>query len=123
MNNACKACPYCVNTPMYNSDFSKSADAQAAEKNYDYYYQKRQRTPRQNKEFTLSELAQYDGTMGKPAYVAVNGIVYDLSAKSKWSGGTHFGLTAGKDLSPQFESCHGVSTKLATLPKVGVLKG
>ncbi|WMJ82249.1 DUF5661 family protein [Clostridium sp. MB40-C1] len=78
---------------------------------------------RQTKEFTLSELAQYDGTMGKPAYVAVNGIVYDVSDISKWKGGTHYGLTAGKDLSSDFETCHGISSKLEKLPKVGILKG
>ncbi|MCY6960242.1 cytochrome b5 domain-containing protein [Clostridium brassicae] len=78
---------------------------------------------RQTKEFTLSELAQYDGTMGNPAYVAVNGIVYDVSNISKWKGGTHYGLTAGKDLSSEFEICHGVSKKLEKLPKVGILKG
>ena len=100
------------------------ADAEAAEEHRGYSHQKGQRNPRQAREFTLSELAQYDGTMGKPAYVAVNGIVYDVSANSKWSGATHFGLAAGKDLSSQFESCHGVaSSKLAKLPKVGILKG
>ncbi|MCJ7688253.1 MAG: hypothetical protein MUO60_02865 [Clostridiaceae bacterium] len=61
--------------------------------------------------------------MGKPAYVAVNGIVYAVSDIAKWSGAKHFGLTAGKDLSVQFESCHGVSSILAELPKVGVLIG
>jgi predicted heme/steroid binding protein/mannose-6-phosphate isomerase-like protein (cupin superfamily) len=88
------------------------ADAEAAEQN----------TPRQTKEFTLNELAQYDGTMGRPAYVAVNGIVYDVSTNSKWSGAMHHGLSAGKDLTSQFESCHGATSKLAKLPKVGVLK-
>ncbi|MCB2295407.1 hypothetical protein LGK95_18145 [Clostridium algoriphilum] len=78
---------------------------------------------RQTKVFTLNELAQYDGTMGKPAYVSVNGIVYDVSDNSKWSGAIHYDLTAGKDLSSQFESCHGVASKLAKLPKIGVLKG
>ncbi|EJO5347428.1 hypothetical protein NRP93_001507 [Clostridium botulinum] len=77
---------------------------------------------RQPKEFTLDELSEYDGTMGKPAYVAVNRIVYDVTDISKWSGGTHFGLTAGKDLTSQFESCHGSSSKLKKLPKVGILK-
>lgn len=98
------------------------ADAQTAEEHRGDYCQKGQRTPRQTKEFTLSELAQYDGAMGKLAYVAVNGIVYDVSDISKWSGAEHFGLTAGKDLSSQFESCHGVSSKLAKLSKVGILK-
>lgn len=99
------------------------SDAQAAQEHRGDYYQNGQRAPRQTKEFTLSELAQYDGAMGRPAYVAVNGIVYDVSDISKWSGATHFGLTAGKDLSSQFESCHGVASKLDKLPRVGVLKG
>lgn len=99
------------------------ADAEAAEKHRGDYNQKGQINPRQTKEFTLNELAQYDGTMGKPAYAAVNGIVYDVSSNSNWIGGMHHGLTAGKDLSSEFESCHGVSDNLAKLPKVGVLKG
>ena len=77
---------------------------------------------RQTKEFTLSELAQYNGTMGKPAYVAVNGVIYDLSNVPPWKGGTHFGLTAGKDLTTEFGSCHGLESILANLPKVGILK-
>lgn len=80
----------------------------------DHYY-------REEREFTLEELAQYDGSNGKPAYVAVDGIVYDLSNVSAWAEGMHFNLTAGKDLTEQFNSCHGMST-LKTLPKVGVLK-
>jgi len=100
------------------------ADAEAAEEHHNGSHQNRQKNIRQTKEFTLSELSQYDGTMGKPAYVAVNGIVYDVSTNSKWSGAVHFGLVAGKDLSSQFESCHGdASSKLAKLPKVGILKG
>ena len=76
---------------------------------------------REQIEFTLEELAQYDGSNGKSAYVAIEGIVYDVSKVSAWAGGTHFGLTAGKDLTEQFNSCHGMST-LKNLPKVGVLK-
>jgi predicted heme/steroid binding protein/mannose-6-phosphate isomerase-like protein (cupin superfamily) len=78
---------------------------------------------RQTREFTLSELAQFDGTKGRPAYVAVNGIVYDVSGNSNWSGAAHYGLTAGKDLTSQFESCHGTASILAKLPVVGMLKG
>lgn len=77
---------------------------------------------REEKEFTLEELAQYDGSNGKPAYVAIEGIVYDLSKKEKWTGGTHFGLTAGKDLTAQFKSCHGMDKIINDLPKVGILK-
>ena len=74
------------------------------------------------KEFTLEELAQYDGSGGKPAYVAVNGIVYDVSIEATWGGGTHFGLYAGKDLTAQFQGCHGMESILSKLPKVGILK-
>ncbi|AWK52058.1 cytochrome b5 [Clostridium beijerinckii] len=75
---------------------------------------------RQQKEFTLEELAQYDGSNGKPAYVAIDGIVYDLSKEPTWAGGTHFGYAAGQNLTDEFKSCHGTST-LKNLPKVGVL--
>lgn len=73
-------------------------------------------------EFTLSELAYYNGSMGKPAYVAVNGIVYDVSNEATWGGASHFSLIAGKDLTSQFQSCHGNESILAKLPKVGILK-
>ncbi|MCM0650702.1 hypothetical protein NBE98_20270 [Clostridium swellfunianum] len=78
---------------------------------------------REGKMFTLEELAQNDGSNGRPAYVAVNGIVYDVSNERTWGGGTHFGLIAGKDLTMQFQSCHGMEQILSRLTKVGVLKG
>lgn len=74
-------------------------------------------------EFTQEELAAFDGANGRPAYAAVNGIVYDMSRESTWGGGTHFGLYAGKDLTPQFMGCHqGMLQILDKLPKVGTLK-
>lgn len=81
----------------------------------DYYY-------RQQKEFTLEELAQSDGKNGKPAYIAVGGIVYDVSNEPTWAEGAHFGLIAGKDLTEEFQSCHGTSKILDKFPKVGTLK-
>jgi len=77
---------------------------------------------RQPREFTLDELAQYDGSLGRPAYVAVNGIIYDVSNQSAWGGATHFGLYAGNDLTAQFQGCHGMLSILTNLPKVGTLK-
>lgn len=72
--------------------------------------------------FTSAELAQYDGANGKSAYVAVNRVVYDVSLEATWGGGTHFGLYAGKDLSAQFNGCHGGMLEvLRNLPQVGVL--
>ena len=76
---------------------------------------------REQRKFTLEELSQYDGSNGKPSYVAIEGIVYDLSKESAWVLGTHFGLTAGKDLTEQFNSCHGMIKILNNAPKVGIL--
>ena len=36
------------------------------------------------KEFDLTQLAQYDGQDGRPAYVAIDGIVYDVTAVPAW---------------------------------------
>lgn len=78
---------------------------------------------RQEKQFTLEELSKYNGSGGSPAYVAVNGIVYDVSLSPVWGGGTHFGLYAGKDLTGQFKACHSGEIRiLNALPKVGKLK-
>lgn len=77
---------------------------------------------RQSKVFTGEELSYYDGTNGKPAYVAVNGIVYDVSLEPTWGGASHFGLLSGKDVTEQFNRCHGNIQVLSKLPKAGELK-
>ncbi|MDS9470959.1 cytochrome b5 domain-containing protein [Sporosarcina pasteurii] len=72
--------------------------------------------------FTLGELATFTGKNGRPAYVAVNGIVYDVTNNRAWAAATHFGLIAGKDYTQEFASCHtGQQSILATLPVVGRL--
>jgi len=35
-----------------------------------------------------------------------------LSKVSAWAGGTHFSLTAGKDLTEQFNSCHATISRV-----------
>ncbi|HHY20782.1 MAG TPA: cytochrome b5 [Bacilli bacterium] len=72
--------------------------------------------------FTIEQLATFDGKNGRPAYVAVNGIVYDVTNNRAWAAATHFGLTSGKDYTGEFASCHaGQQSILATLPVVGRL--
>ncbi len=76
----------------------------------------------EQRSFTVEELAYYDGSNGKPAYVAVDGIVYNVSEVARWAGGRHFGLRAGKDQSSQFKGCHlGIMDRLNRLPKVGIV--
>lgn len=76
----------------------------------------------QPQEFTIEELATYNGKNGAPAYIAVNDIVYNMSNIPAWAAATHFGLKAGNDLTKEFNSCHpGSEAILTTLPKVGIL--
>lgn len=75
----------------------------------------------EQKRFTLQELSKYDGKGGNPAYVAVNGIVYDVTNNAAWAAATHFGLTAGKDLTSEFASCHAGQPILSKLKVVGKL--
>ncbi|WP_084315770.1 cytochrome b5 domain-containing protein [Thalassobacillus devorans] len=74
------------------------------------------------REFTREQLAQFTGMNGQPAYVAVNGVVYDVTNNAAWSVATHFGLSAGRDLTQEFASCHtGQQWILDTLVPVGRL--
>jgi len=73
------------------------------------------------REFTLKELSEYNGKNGKPVYVAVDGIVYDLTHLKKWKTGTHMGkLKAGQDVS-KVKAPHG-DKFMKRMKKVGVLK-
>lgn len=71
-------------------------------------------------ELTLEELKQYDGKNGNPAYVAVDGIIYDVTNVAKWKNGEHNGYSAGNDLTDiiKNKSPHGVKN-LEGLPVVG----
>lgn len=72
--------------------------------------------------FTLQELSRFNGKSGNPAYVAVNGIVYDVTNNAAWAAATHFGLTAGRDLTSAFASCHAGQPILSKLEVVGRLQ-
>lgn len=77
----------------------------------------------EQKEFTVDELAKYNGKDGNRAYVAVDGVVYDVTDAPPWNGGDHNGYEAGKDLTKEIkeDSPHGIS-KLDGIPIVGTLK-
>ncbi len=49
--------------------------------------------------FTERELVRYNGERGQPAYIAYDGVVYDVSDCPKWRTGLHEQLHfAGADL-------------------------
>lgn len=70
--------------------------------------------------FTEETLAQYNGQDGNPAYVAVDGVVYDMTNIGAWEGGEHNGVSAGTDATEAFsgESPHEAEL-LETLPIAG----
>lgn len=74
-------------------------------------------------ELTLEELAAFDGKDGRPAYVAVDGVIYDMTNSPFWKNGAHNGFTAGRDLTTEIKtrSPHGVKN-LERVPVVGVIK-
>lgn len=61
--------------------------------------------------FTLDEIAQFDGKDGRPAYIVVDGIVYDVTNVGPWRSGSHYGFEAGADVTDALASAapHGVS--------------
>lgn len=72
-----------------------------------------------NKAFTLAELAKYDGQNGTKAYVAVDGIIYDVTAV--FIQGRHFSHLAGRELTNAFYTRHAKSA-ITKYPVVGRLK-
>jgi predicted heme/steroid binding protein len=73
-------------------------------------------------EFSLQELSQYNGKNGRPAFIACQGKVYDVTRSFQWKKGEHQVLhRAGNDLTVALKDApHGVEF-LLKFPLVGVL--
>lgn len=77
------------------------------------------------REFTLQELAEFDGQDGKPVYVAFGGTVYDVSESGLWNKCSHFNRhLPGNDLTEQMGSApHGGDVfDRPGIKAVGILK-
>jgi len=66
---------------------------------------------------TLEELKFCDGKNGRPAFIAYNGKVYDVSDKHLWGDGEHFNMhQAGLDVSDGMSNApHGDEKLEATM--------
>lgn len=73
------------------------------------------------REFTAEELKGFDGRNGKPAYVAFQGVVYDVTESAMWDDGDHEGMhQAGADLTSEHDDApHDVH--VTDFPEVGTL--
>jgi predicted heme/steroid binding protein len=76
---------------------------------------------KQQKEFDLEELEQYDGKNGKPAYASIEGIVYDISNESIFGERKNKESLAGKDLTELFCLSLKINTIINSAPVVGVI--
>lgn len=75
-----------------------------------------------NQTFTLTELAQYDGLNGAKAYVAINGIVYDVTNEDEWSNGSHQGMhLAGTDATAIFAQSPHSQALIDSLKQIGTI--
>ena len=75
--------------------------------------------------YTLKQLkSYYDGRGGRPGYIAVNGVVYNITLAENWGGGTFMGMTQGNDLSAFFNANPKEYAKLRkSAIQVGILEG
>lgn len=65
--------------------------------------------------FTLQELAEHDGQNGNPAYLAINGIVYDVTRVQLLKDGRHHGVMPGNDVSDQFVHNQSILNRLQVI--------
>lgn len=71
-------------------------------------------------QLTEKELSLYNGENGMPSYIAVDGIIYDITDVPELKDENHLGVKAGADYSEVFKKCHnGDKNILSKLKVVG----
>jgi predicted heme/steroid binding protein/uncharacterized membrane protein len=76
-----------------------------------------------DKKFSAAELAEFNGTAGKPVYLAFQGKIIDVSDSPFWKGGHHMAAhQAGHDLTGEIASAPHGPEVLEKFPQVGVLR-
>jgi len=74
------------------------------------------------KEVTSEELSLFNGKEGRPAHIAFDGKVYDVTKSPLWPKGLHMNRhVAGKDLSVDFPAAPHGTEVLDRYPQVGIL--
>lgn len=77
---------------------------------------------KEQRRFTVTELKEFDGMEGRPAYVAYRGKVYDVTGSPPWKMGKHVGRhSAGLDLTESIMNAPHDDKVFAKFPIVGEL--
>jgi len=75
------------------------------------------------KTFSRKELVNFDGKNSRPAYIAYNGAVYDVTDNMFWAEGAHLqSHSAGIDLTTEIDNAPHGEEVFEGLNKVGVLE-
>lgn len=70
---------------------------------------------------TKAQLEEYNGTGGKPAYVAYEGKIYDMSQSEVFKDGMHFNHELGFDLTQDLINAPHDEDVMEKFPVVGEL--
>jgi predicted heme/steroid binding protein/uncharacterized membrane protein len=71
---------------------------------------------------TAEGLCQFDGKDGRPAYVAYQGAIYDVTKSRLWKNGSHVTKhAAGSDLTDLLATAPHGEDKILAMPRVGTL--
>ncbi len=73
------------------------------------------------RKFTITELSQFDGKDGKPAYVGNKGKVYDVTESSQWIDGEYLGSMAGQNLTDEMDVAPHSEEVIERMKAVGVI--
>lgn len=77
---------------------------------------------KQDGELTTDDLQYFDGTEGRPSYIAYNHTIFDMSGSEFWINGVHFERhKAGEDLSDMLKQAPHDEEKILGMPLVGEL--
>jgi predicted heme/steroid binding protein/uncharacterized membrane protein len=72
---------------------------------------------------TVDALCQFDGKDGRPAYIAYQGAIYDVSKSRLWKNGSHLTKhAAGSDLTDILKNAPHGEDRILAMPKVGILR-
>lgn len=73
-------------------------------------------------ELTLEELAEYDGTNGKRAFVAIDGIIYDVTDSEYWNEEGPNNFKAGRDVTGMIGNISpSIIADVAGIERIGIL--
>lgn len=80
---------------------------------------RREAAQKQPGDLTLEELRSFDGKEGRKSLVAVEGVIYEVTASRLWREGRHTRHVAGEDLTAALRQAPHGPDKLERFPQVG----